>query len=150
MDYQLVALVLWTAFYAALLIVGIGILAARHGHRGAAIALLVLGATILIAFSAIAGFSIGRLTILLPVLVAGYLTAMGRERTAVATNLVGATMVYLTCSWFLTPYLPTSPLDFVFAFWGAPIYLALLVAAASWSILGPGRNSRRGQASATG
>jgi len=128
---QLVAEALWAGFALFIIAAAGGVALARNGHRQVALALLFTSALGSLAFSFIAGFSIGRFTALIPVLITGYMAGMGRGHRAVAECLLAGAIVYLVSSWLLTP------LGFVFAAWAIPLYLAAAVVAFGWAIVRP-------------
>ena len=93
----------------------------RQG-RGAALGLLFGSAVALLLFSFIAGFSIGRITAALPVLISGYMVAMDRDPMVVAAWLLAAAVFYLACSWLLTPLVRVGGVfAVVLGFWAIPL-----------------------------
>jgi hypothetical protein len=130
-QYQLVADALWSGFALSIVAAVSGVLVARHGYRGAALGLLFASALGTLAFSFIAGFSVGPFTALIPVLITGYMAGMGRGRRTVAECLLAATIVYLAASWLL------SPVGFVFVAWPISLYLGTAIVAFGWALLRP-------------
>lgn len=132
--YALIATVLWTGFFICVIAVPVAALAMRHGHRSTALVILLAASLGLLVFSGIAGFSIGRLTALLPMLVIGYMAGLGRGRWFVLGGLLTAVLAYLAFSWYLTPLASLGGwFDAVFGSWGILAYfpLAVLVFAAA-------------------
>jgi hypothetical protein len=119
--YDVIAGVLWGMFGLAIVAAIVGVLLGRRHCRGAALGLL-FGATVaLLLFSFIAGFSIGRFTAVLPVLMSGYMVATGRSAMVVATWLLAAGILYLACSWLLTSLvLVGGVFAVVLGFWAVP------------------------------
>ena len=127
----------WGGFYAALLAASVGILAGHRGRPRIALGILGTSALVLLLFSMIGGFSVGRVTILLPVLIGGYVLGMGRGWVAVFSGILIATIVYALGSWWLTDTLDGVALGIILAFWGAPIYVAFLVVAFATAVANP-------------
>jgi hypothetical protein len=115
-----------------------GGLLGRHQHRVAALAFLLISALGLLTFSEIAGFSIGRMTALIPVLITGYIGAMGRGKKAVSASLMAATLLYLAFSWLLTPFVSYGGVwGAVFGSWGILLYAIASVGAFGWAMSRP-------------
>jgi len=131
------AQVAWGGFYAALLAASVGILAGHRGRPRIALGFLGTSALVLLLFSMIGGFSVGRVTILLPVLIGGYVLGMGRGWVAVFSGILIATIVYLLGSWWLTDTLNGAALGIILAFWGAPIDFAFLLVAFAMAVANP-------------
>lgn len=121
--YELAALLLWSGFGLSLIALIAGIAAAQTARRQAAIALLLVAELGTLAFAFIGGFSIGRFTAVIPVIVSGYVLAMGRSRQTVGACLIGAVVIYVVFSWLLTPLvLRGGMLALLFGFWAIPLY----------------------------
>lgn len=133
--WQLVADLLWAYLALTVTLGAAGVLAAHRSRRGAALALLLASALLLLAYSVITGSSIGRFVVLLPLLEISYAVSMGRGRPAVAASLVGSVVLYELCSWLLTPLV--WPFGYLLGFWAVPIYLVLALGGLGWSWLNP-------------
>lgn len=89
-----------------------------------ALVLLVTAELGTLAFSFISGFSIGRFTAIIPVLLSGYVIGIGRSRVAVGAFLFGAAALSFFCSWLLTPVGFSGGLAaLLFGFWAIPLYV---------------------------
>jgi hypothetical protein len=134
-QYQLLATVLWVGFQLSIIAL-IGGLFAQHRHRRAlALTLLFFAVLGTLAFSFVGGFSIGRFTAVIPVLVIGYVVGMDRGPVAVTSCLLGAAFIYLACSWVFTPLVLTGgAFSLVFGFWAIPAYAILALAAFGWAV----------------
>ena len=142
-QYQLVAAVLWGGFQVSIIVLVAGLFAQHRHRRGLALTLLFFAVLGTLAFSFVGGFSIGRFTAVIPVLVIGYVVGMGRGPVAVTSCLLGAAFIYLACSWLFTPLvLSGGAFSFVFGFWAIPVYATLALAAFGWAVAKPPR--RRG------
>lgn len=137
-QYQLVAGVLWGGFQAAVIALIAGLIAQQRRRRGIALGLLLISFIGTLAFSYVGGFSIGRFTALIPVLVIGYVLGMGRGAASLVACLIGAVVVYAAFSWVLTPVgMAGGAVSFVFDAWGIPLYAILGVAAFGWAVARP-------------
>jgi hypothetical protein len=138
--WQLVADVLWTGFWLSLIASAVSVLLARHGHRQQALVLLFIAVLWTLVFSFLGGFSIGRFTAAIPVLLIGYMVGMGRGAMVVGRALIVAAAFYIAFSWLLIPLASVGdPLAVVFGAWGIPAYLAAAIAAFTWSLMNPPR-----------
>jgi hypothetical protein len=91
--------------------------------------LLFAAVAVLLAFSFIAGFTIGRFTALIPVLVCAYVVAMGRGPLAVAVSIVIGGLLYAACSWLFTPLIDSRGVwSILFGAWAIPFYTVLAIA----------------------
>jgi len=140
-QYQLIAAVLWAGFGGCILALMAGLLLAQHpAQRSLALTLLFVAVLGTLAFSFVGGFSIGRFTAVIPVLVIGYMVGMGRGPGAVTGCLFGAAVLYVAFSWLFTPLVLTGvPFSFLFGFWAIPVYSILAVAAFVWAVRKPPR-----------
>jgi hypothetical protein len=136
-QYQLVATVLWGCFQASIVAIIAGLVAQHRHQRGLALTLLFFAVLGTLAFSFVGGFSIGRFTAVIPVLVIGYVVGMDRGPVAVTSCLLGAAFVYLACSWLFTPLVTGGAFSFVFGFWAIPAYAILALAAFGWAVAKP-------------
>jgi hypothetical protein len=139
MDYhQLIAELFWIGF--ALCAIGIfaGVQLAWRGHRNAALGLLLVCALGTSAFSLVAGFSVGRFTALIPVLVTGYMFSMGRGWPIVTAGLVMALAIYVSFSWMLTDLMFQGGIfALIFGAWAIPTYAIAAFAAYAVSVTHP-------------
>lgn len=136
--FAVTAEVLWGILGLCLVAAAAGVLLAWRGHRGGALTLLFVAAVGILAFSLAGGFSVGRFTAVLPVLLTGYAVGMGRGPATVAACLLLAAVVYLAGSWVLTPAVTAGGvLALLFGFWAIPLYLVAAVAAFGWTALNP-------------
>ena len=136
----MLAVILWAGFQFAIIAVIAGLFAQVRGRRHLALALFLLAVVFTLAFSYIGGFSIGRFTALIPVLVIGYVVGMGRGPAVVAGCALVALLIYATFSWVLTTRLPTTgPLMYLFGSWAIPLYTILGLAAFIWAFARPPR-----------
>lgn len=132
---ELTAALSWAGFQVSIIALIAGIIAHKRRRRSLALALLVLSFAGTLAFSFIGGFSVGRFTAAIPVLVIGYVLGMGRGPITLAGCMVAAGAVYFTFSWLLTPVLPISGLlAFVFGSWAIPLYAILGAIAFAWEV----------------
>lgn len=141
-ELNLIAGIVWTGF--ALLIVAAvaGMLVARSRRRTAALVLLFISALGLLAFSGIAGFSIGRFTASIPVLITAHIVAKGRGRRTVWACSIGAPLLYVTVSWLLTPLASSGGVwSAAFGSWGILLYAVLLLVAFGWSVARPPKHA---------
>lgn len=140
-QYKLIAQILWGGFTASIIALMAGLLIAQHRERrGAALTLLFIAVLGTLAFSFVGGFSIGRFTAVIPVLVTGYVVAIGRGPTVVASCVVGAAVFYLAFSWLFTPLVLTGGvLALLFGFWAIPTYAIVALAIFGWAALNPPR-----------
>ena len=137
-QYQLIADILWSGFAVSIIALIAGVLLSLRGQRGAALALLFIAVIGTLAFSLVGGLSIGRFTVLFPVLISGYVVAIGRGRVTVAIWVLGAAVLYIAFSWLLTPVvLAGGVFALVFGLWAIPAYAILALAAFGWSALNP-------------
>lgn len=137
-EYILIAAILWGGFGLLVIAAAAGVVLAWRGQRGAALGLLLASSLGLLVFSAIGGFSIGRFTAVVPVLLSGYKAGMGRGRITVGACLLGAALLYIAFSWFLTPLVSTGGiLSTVLSGWGILLYIVVAIAAFGWSVLHP-------------
>ncbi len=121
--YLLIAELLWTGLGLAVIALGAGVALAHSAHRTVAIVLLAVAEFGTLSFSFIGGFSIGRFTALIPVLVTGYVMALGHSRLTVGACLIGSAVVYGLCSWWFIPLvLHGGVLAMLFGFWAIPLY----------------------------
>jgi hypothetical protein len=135
---SLIAGILWAGFLLLIVTAAAGVLLGRQHHRAAALALLLVSALGLLAFSEIAGFSIGRMTALIPVLISAHIVGMGRGKTTVGACLIGATLLYVAFSWLLTPVASSGGIwSAVFGSWGILLYAILSMVAFGWSVSRP-------------
>ena len=90
------------------------------------------------AFSLIGGFSVGRFTAVIPVLLTSYMLAMDRGRLMTMAALVGALAVYIACSWMLSVLLFQGGIfELIFGAWAIPLYAVAAVVAYVWSVTHP-------------
>lgn len=132
----MVAGILWTGFQLALIAVIGGLVAQLRGRRGLALTLFAFAVAWLLVFSFLGGFSIGRFTALIPVMVIGYVLGMGRGPVAVAGCLLGAALVYAAFSWLLYGSV-AGAVPLLFSAWAIPFYAVLGVAAFAWALIKP-------------
>ena len=126
--YQLIASLLWAGFGMSLIALLAGVVLANNSRRLPALAVLLIAELGTLSFSLIAGFSVGRFTVVLPVLVSGYVLGMGRGHRTVGSCVLGAALAYLLFSWLLTPLvLNGGVLAILFGFWAMPLYVAIAV-----------------------
>jgi len=126
--------VLWGMFGLAIVAAIVGVLLRGRQRRGAALRLLFGSTVALLLFSIIAGFSVGRFTAVVPVLISGYMVALDRNPMVVAAWLLAAGILCLACSWLLTPLvLVGGVFAVVLGFWAVPLYFVVAVAALGWS-----------------
>lgn len=129
-----IAGLLWGMFWLAIVAAIVGVVLRHRQRRGAALGLLFESAVALLLFSFIAGFSIGRFTAALPVLISGYMVAMDRDPMLVAAWLLAAAVFYLACSWLLTPLVRVGGVfAVVLGLWAIPMYFGVAFAALGWS-----------------
>lgn len=134
----LVAGILWAGFLVAIISVIAGLLAQMRGRRRSALTLFACAAAWLLVFSFLGGFSIGRFTAVIPVMVIGYVVGMGRGAAAVAGSLLAAVLLYSAFSWlFYASVAGAFPL--LFSAWAIPFYALLGLAAFVWALLRPPR-----------
>jgi hypothetical protein len=95
---------------------------------------------LLLGFSFLAGFSIGRFTAAIPVLLIGAMIGIGRGWLALLASLLVATAMYVVCSWLLTPVMVSGELPlWLFGAWAIPLYGLFALIALSVSLsLSPG------------
>ena len=137
-QHESIAAIAWIGFQASIVALIAGLLAQLRGRRNLALALFAFAVAWLLFFSFLGGFSIGRFTTLIPVIVLGYVVGMGRGPAAVAGSLLGAALVYTAFSWlFYAPIAGAIPL--LFSAWAIPFYAILGLAAFVWSLLSPPR-----------
>jgi hypothetical protein len=133
-QYQLIAAILWGGFQVSLIALIAGLLAQHRGRRNLALTLLLISVLGTLGFSFVGGFSVGRFTAIIPLLVIGYVVAMGRGPAAVASGVLAAALTYVAFSWLFTPHLLTGgPFAFVFGFWAIPFCAILAIAAFGWA-----------------
>lgn len=126
--YVLIAELIWTGFGLSLIVLIAGIAVGQGPHRTAAIALLLVAEFGTLTLSFIGGFSIGRFTAVIPVLVTGYVVGIGRNRLVVGACLIGSAVIYGLFSWLLTPLvLDGGVLAILFGFWAIPLYGVLAI-----------------------
>ena len=127
--WAVVATVLWTSFAAALVGTAVGVTVVNRGRRLAGLSLLLASALVQLAFSFAAGFSIGRFTAAIPVLLIGTMLAVGRGWPAVLVAISASLAIYFACSWLLTPLeFEGGLLAWLFDFWAIPLYAVLALA----------------------
>jgi hypothetical protein len=138
-DYhELIAVVLWAALAFCVVAAVFGVKLARRGQRNTALGLLLMAALGTSAFSLIAGFSVGRFTALVPVLLTGYVIAMDRGWLLTAAALVAAIAAYVACSWMLTVLVFQGGIfQLIFGAWAIPVYALAALAAYGWSLTHP-------------
>jgi len=137
-QYELVAAILWGGFQVALIALIAGVLAHRRRRRGLALSLLLISFIGTLGFSFVGGFSIGRFTALIPVMVTGYVAGMGRGAAILAACLLGAGVTYMAFSWVLTPLgMAGGVFSYVFGAWALPLYAILGVVAFSLAVARP-------------
>jgi hypothetical protein len=138
--YQLIAAVLWGGFQLSIIALIAGLLAHHRKRRVLALTLLFISVVGTLAFFYVGGFSIGRFTAVIPVLVIGYLVAMGRGLAVTAACVLAAGLMYLAFSWLFTPLVLTgSAFSLVFGFWAIPVYAILALVAFGWAFAKPPR-----------
>ena len=136
----MLAAILWAGFQAAIIAVIAGLFAQVRGRRRLALTLFALAVVFTLAFSYIGGFSIGRFTALIPVLVIGYVVGMGRGPAVVAGCILLALLIYAIFSWVFTTRLPTTgPFMYLFGSWAVPLYAILGLAVFIWAFARPPR-----------
>ena len=133
-QYQLIAAILWGGLQLSLIALIAGLLAQHRGRRNLALTLLLISVLGTLGFSFVGGFSVGRLTAIIPVLVIGYVVTIGRGPAAALSGVLAAALTYVAFSWLFTPLVLTGgPLAFVFGFWAIPFYAILALAAFAWA-----------------
>ncbi len=142
--WELIASLLWIGLGLSLIALIAGIVTAQGSHRTAALALLLIAEAGTLTFSFIGGFSIGRFTAVVPVLVSGFVMGMGRSRVTAGACLFGAAVIYLLFSWLLTPLeFDSGLLALLFGFWAIPSYalIGLIAFGTSFAMLGTRRKT---------
>ena len=134
--YSMVAGILWAGFQLSLIAVIAGLVAQLRGRRRLALTLFAFAVAWLLVFSFVAGFSIGRFTALIPVMVIGYVVGMGRGPAAVAGALLAAAFIYAASSWLFYGSLADA-VPLLFSAWAIPFYAVLGVAAFAWALMKP-------------
>lgn len=138
--YALIAAVLWTVFGLSLVASTAGVLLVLRQRRQPALVALFCAVVGLLAFSMIAGFSIGRFTCAIPVLLIGSAIGAGRGPAVLGASMIGSVLVYLAFSWWLTPLLFFGGVfSIVFGSWGITFYALLAIGAFGWAALSPPR-----------
>lgn len=138
--YQLLAAALWGGFQLSIVALIAGLIAHQRRRRVLALTLLFIAVVGTLAFSYAGGFSIGRFTAAIPVLVIGYVLAMGRGPAATAACVLAAGLTYVAFSWLFTPLaLAGSWLSLVFMFWAIPAYAIFSLVAFGWAFARPPR-----------
>ena len=127
----------------AIIAVIAGLLAQLRGRRRLALALFAFAVAWLLVFSFLGGFSIGRFTALIPLMVIGYVVGMGRGLAAVAGSLLAAALIYAAFSWlFYSSAAGAFPL--LFSAWAIPFYAVLGLTAFVWALSKPPRQDVTG------
>lgn len=133
-QYQLIAAILWVGFQLSIIALIAGLLAQHRGRRTLALTLLFISVLGILAFSFVGGFSVGRFTAIIPVLVIGYVVAMGRGPAITASCVFAAALTYVAFSWLFTPLvLIGGGFSLGFGFWAIPVYAILALAAFVWA-----------------
>lgn len=143
----MIATVLWAAFTAAIVGAAVGLNWAFTDRRSSGLGLLFAITLMLLGFSLAAGFSIGRFTTAIPVLLVGAMVGVGRGWVAVLALLLVAAATYLACSWLLTPLMLEGRLPlWLFGAWAIPLYGLLALIGFSVSLLIPPGSARASRA----
>lgn len=143
----MIATVLWAAFTAAIVGAAVGLNWSFNDRRSSGLGLLFASALVLLGFSFAAGFSIGRFTTAIPVLLVGAMVGAGRGWVAVHTLLLLAAATYIACSWFLTPLMLEGRLPlWLFGAWAIPLYGLLALIGFGVSFLVPPASAPPGRA----
>ena len=112
-------------------------------HRQAGLAALLGSTLMLLAFSFAAGFSIGRFTAAIPVMLIGVMLGAGRGALGVINALIAAAIVYFMCSWLLSSLvLQGGVFSWLFGAWAIPLYALLALAAYAAAATTPTRSER--------
>lgn len=139
----LIASVLWTSLVTSLVGAVVGAAGVTRGRRASGFGLLLASTLALLAFSFAAGFTIGRFTAAIPVLLIGLMLSLGRGRLVVLLAVVTAAGVYVACSWLLTGRVVEGKLPaWLFGAWAIPFDALLALGAFGLAV---GGHSARGR-----
>jgi hypothetical protein len=147
--WQVIAVLLWTGLAVTIIAAIAGVRLGWRGRRNLALGLLLFAALGTSAFSLIGGFSVGRFTAVIPVLLTSYMLAMDRGRLMTMAALVSALAVYIACSWVLSVLLFQGGIfELILGAWAIPLYAVAAVIAYVWSVGHPvvRRHSRTSEA----
>ena len=134
----MIATVLWAAFAAAIVGAAVGLNWSIGDRRSSGLGLLLASTLVLLGFSFAAGFSIGRFTTAIPVLLVGALVGAGRGWRALLALLLPAAATYIACSWLVTPLMVEGRLPvWLFGAWAIPLYGLLSLIGFGVSLLIP-------------
>src|SRR5436853_6863752 len=105
-QYHLIAAILWGGLQLSLIALIARLLAQHRGRRNLALTLLLISVLGSLGFSFVGGFSVGRLTAIIPVLVIGYVVTIGRGPAAALSGVLAAALTDAVFSWLCPPLCP--------------------------------------------